>query len=334
MLVQESIKLILSNSLKKTCLADQGAEGGELLFSVCIPAYEDAEAFSRCLKSVCTQTLTHIEIIVSDDSESDAIEQTVAGWNDPRIRYRRNKPALGAPANWNAALRMGQGKRVTLLHQDDWYVRPEALAEVSRLMDERAADVLISGRALYDGEGGCLGRYFLPKNAVKRFFSGFPSASLVTNRLGHPSVFFLSGRFRSIGYDESLLYFSDTDYYYNLLKSVENVIVYSDPIVGISWQRPKRLSNTYITNPQKALSELFFLHNKYAFTPFEQGISAARLCAAQVRHWYQSSATVLKTLRNGLSSKSFVIACVSIPFFLAFMVYRLAYWLATKRKWA
>lgn len=314
-------------------MTDSWEQGDRPLFSVCIPAYEDVGAFLRCLDSVCAQTLVNIEIIVSDDSRTEGIERAVATWSDTRIRYRRNIPPLGAPTNWNAALRMSRGNRVTLLHQDDWYRNPNALAEINGRMDEYTADVLISGRALY-GENGCMGEYRLSTDAAKHFLSGFPSASLVANRLGHPSVFFFSRQHLDIGYDERLLYFSDTDYYYRLLNTVKTVTVYREPVVGISWQRDSQLSNAYITSPQKALTELFLLHKKYSFTPFEQGTSAARLCTAQARHWCQFPGTVLKTLRNGLAPAAFVSVCVSMPFFLSFMIYRLLYRLVNQKKWA
>ena len=302
------------------------------LFSVCIPTYEDAEAFSRCLESVCTQKIPGLEIIVSDDSRNNTITKVVTERNDTRIRYRRNTPGLGAPANWNAALMMSTGARITLLHQDDWYRTPNALAEVNAIMDERHADVLISGRAIY-GANGCQGEYRLPGNAVQRFLSGFPASSLVINRLGHPAVFFLSGQYRSLAYDKNLLYFSDTDYYYRLLKAAKNAEVYPKPIVAISWQNQTRLSSMYINEPQKTLAELFFLHEKYIFTSIERGTSAARLCASHVRHWYRSFNIVLKTLRQGLPRRAFIAACFSIPLFLPFMAYRLVYRLIKKKGW-
>lgn len=303
------------------------------LFSVCIPAYEDAKALSRCLASVCGQTLTDIEIVVSDDSQTDAVARAVETQNDARIRYKRNMPALGAPANWNAALAMSTGLRATLIHQDDWYRTPDALAAVSRLMGEHDADVVISGRALF-AETLCLGEYRLPGNAAARFLSGFPALSLVTNRLGHPGVFFFNGRYRDIPYDERLLYFSDTDYYYRLMTAAEKVTVYPEPIVGISWRKTSRLSNAYLANPQKTLAELFLLHKKYDFTPVEQGISAAGLCASHIRHWHQSSGAVLRTLWRGMPRAAFFAACAGMPFFLAFMIYRLTYRLVRQKGWA
>lgn len=302
------------------------------IFSVCIPAYEDVEAFSQCLESVCAQTISGLEIIVSDDSRSDAIETVVTERNDARIRYRRNTPSLGAPANWNAALMMSTGARITLLHQDDWYRTPNALTEVNAIMDERHTDVLISGRALYDSTG-CLGEYRLPESAASRFLSGFPASSLVINRLGHPAVFFFSEQYRSVMYDERLLYFSDTDYYYRLLKNAKNAKVYPEPIVAISWHRQSQLSSTYIRDPQKALAELFLLHNKYAFTPSECGTSAARLCASHIRHWHRASGVVLRILWQDLRRRAFIAAALSMPFFLSFMVYRLVYRLIKKQRW-
>ena len=300
--------------------------------SVCIPAFNDEIAFSRCIESVCSQTIENIEIVVSDDSHADTIERAVKKRNDARIRYKRNTPSLGAPANWNAALRMSRGNIVTLLHQDDWYRTPDTLTVVCNAMDANASDIIITGRALYQ-EHHCLGEYRLPNNAAKRFLSDFPGKSLVINRLGHPSVFFFKGRFRNILYDESLLYFSDTDYYNRLITAANKVTIHSDSLVAISWKKTNRLSNAFLSDPLKTLTELFLVHNKYKCSPFVRGMSTARLCASNIRHWYPSIGSILRFIRPRMPYSAFFATCVSMPFFLLFMVYRLAYRAAQNKGW-
>ncbi|MDR0826518.1 MAG: glycosyltransferase, partial [Desulfovibrio sp.] len=118
-------------------------------FSVCIPAYNDLPALIRCLRSVLAQDSCALECIVSDDSVTDDIETYCRQQQDPRIRYIRNSPSLGAPKNWNAALALAKGDIVTLLHQDDWYLAPDTLTLVQKAMQTNAADVLVTGRSIY-----------------------------------------------------------------------------------------------------------------------------------------------------------------------------------------
>lgn len=303
-----------------------------IAISVCIPTFNDEVALSHCLQSVCSQTLKNIEIIISDDSHSDAIERVVKEKNDARIRYKRNTPSLGAPANWNAALKMSQGNIVTLLHQDDWYRTPNTLAIVCNDMDARESDILIAGRALYR-EHRCIGEYRLPINAAECFTSDFPIKSLVINRLGHPSVFFIKKKYKTIGYDESLLYFSDTDYYSRLITAADTVTICNEALVAISWENTNRLSNTFLSDPQKTLTELFLLHRKYACNSYVQGVSTARLCASNIRHWYPSIVAILRFIKGKMPYSAFFTTCASMPFFLLFMVYRLVYRATQNKGW-
>lgn len=300
--------------------------------SVCIPAFNDEIAFSRCIESVCTQTLDNIEIIVSDDSHSDTIEQAVKKRNDTRIRYKRNFPSLGAPANWNAALKMSQGNIVTLLHQDDWYRTPDVLAIVCKIMQANDSDIAITGRALFH-ENHCIGEYRLPNNATERFLADFPIKSLVINRLGHPSVFFFKKKHLTIQYDENLLYFSDTDYYSRLITAANMITIYPEALVAISWKKSNQLSNTFRSDPKKTLAELFFVHSKYNCNSYVRGISTARLCASNIRHWHSSIVDILSFIKNRMSYSAFFTTCASMPFFLAFMAYRLAYRVTQNKGW-
>lgn len=307
-------------------------KANSIAISVCIPSFNNEAALSRCLESVCTQTLKNIEIIISDDSYSDEIERVVKKRNDARIKYQRNTPNLGAPANWNAALKMSRGNIVTLLHQDDWYRTPDTLAIICNNMDARDSDILITGRALHR-EHHCIGEYRLPSNAAERFISDFPIKSLVVNRLGHPSVFFFKEKYKTIRYDESLLYFSDTDYYSRLITAADTVTIYSEALVAISWENSNRVSNTFLSDPQKTLTELFLLHSKYDCNSYVRGVSTARLCASNIRHWYPSIVAILRFIKRSMPYSAFFTTCASIPFFLLFMVYRLAYRATQNKGW-
>ena len=199
-------------------------------------------------------------------------------------------------------------------------------------MQANDSDIAITGRALFH-ENHCIGEYRLPNNATERFLADFPIKSLVINRLGHPSVFFFKKKHLTIQYDENLLYFSDTDYYSRLITAANMVTIYPEALVAISWKKSNQLSNTFRSDPKKTLAELFFVHSKYNCNSYVRGISTARLCASNIRHWHSSIVDILSFIKNRMSYSAFFTTCASMPFFLAFMAYRLAYRVTQNKGW-
>src|SRR4051794_28296452 len=95
--------------------------------SICIPAYGDPYLLERCLRSVIAQSYTNYEVIVSDDSRHEKLQEVVYKLNDRRISYYKNRSILGSPANWNEAISYAKGKYIKILHHDDWFASDTAL---------------------------------------------------------------------------------------------------------------------------------------------------------------------------------------------------------------
>ncbi len=129
--------------------------------SICVPAYENGEGIRRLLRSLKAQTCQDYEVIITDDSGSDAVEKAVEefcrdrntksdriGQNGAgqafastqedacRIRYIKNKEHKGAVANWNMAISMAKGRFVQLLHHDDWLSSGDSLSKMAAMLRE------------------------------------------------------------------------------------------------------------------------------------------------------------------------------------------------------
>ena len=309
-------------------------EGHTPDFSICIPAYENVAAFSRCLESVLKQHTVNMEIIVSDDSSGGAIKEHVAQLGDTRVRYVHNSPAFGVPENWNAVLGLAKGRVVTLLHQDDWYRTPDVLATIYEAMNSSDAEVLLVGRALYQ-KGACLGEYKIRPGLPARFLRGFPAQSLVVNRLGHPSVFFFKSKLKTVTYDESLTYFADTDYYNRLLGEAQRVEVCSTPLIGIMRGEQGQLSQACLAAPELLLDELFRLHEKYQLTTWDKGVTLSRFIVSHIRHLSVASiGIVFAVLWKRLPAGSFCLVWASAPFFALHMLYRFFYRIVLGKHWS
>ncbi len=103
------------------------------LVSICIPTYNRPHLLRLALESCFAQTLENFEVVVGDDSNSNASELVVAEFQalyPGKLRYFRNVPSLGQAANVNALFANAAGDRLVLLHDDD-LLMPAALKELS-----------------------------------------------------------------------------------------------------------------------------------------------------------------------------------------------------------
>ena len=84
-----------------------------------VPAYERPDYVVAAIRSALAQTYPHVEVLVGDDSHSDAVEVAVRTIDDRRVRYHRNRPSLGAMGNWIDLIRRADTELVSSLNDDD-----------------------------------------------------------------------------------------------------------------------------------------------------------------------------------------------------------------------
>lgn len=102
--------------------------------SFVLPAWK-SPYLSQAIASIVGQSCPDWELVVVDDCSPDPIEQIVASFGDPRIRYVRNEKNLGGEnlvRQWNHCLTFARGEYVVLAADDDFY-RPAFCEEVLRL---------------------------------------------------------------------------------------------------------------------------------------------------------------------------------------------------------
>lgn len=194
--------------------------------SVCVPVYNGARYLEVCLRSIASQNLTGLEIVVGDDSSRDdslEIARRVSGdypdvsWNI--ISHPRN---LGMAGNWNACVRAATGAFIKIMGQDD-LLYPGCLERQTGILSGSPETALCACRADIYSAGG---RKILRR---KRTFPGgiHEGDELVTkcirrafNFIGEP----VTALFRKLDFDEtdgfdgSMSYFIDLDMWVRLMK--------------------------------------------------------------------------------------------------------------------
>ena len=114
--------------------------------SCVIPAYEQRELFIRCLTSACAQTGVDVEVIVSDDSSTDAIRTVTLEWakTHPFVRYVQGPRNGNAVDNWNHGLDRARGALLVLTHQDEHFVDPTYLRRAVAAMADPSVTAVVA----------------------------------------------------------------------------------------------------------------------------------------------------------------------------------------------
>lgn len=131
----------------------------EPLISVIIPAYNIENYIERCLKSVCNQAYSNLEIIVVDDGSKDQtgkIVDKMAGL-DKRI-VAIHKENAGVSAARNTGLEIAQGDYVGFVDGDD-------------IIEEDMYELLVNNALKYDADISHCGYQMVFPNRVDYYYN-------------------------------------------------------------------------------------------------------------------------------------------------------------------
>lgn len=88
--------------------------------SVLMPVYRtNPDYLKDSINSILSQTFTKFEFIIIDDCPTDDREVIINQYNDPRIRYYKNKENLGISETRNRLMDLAQGEYFAIFDHDD-----------------------------------------------------------------------------------------------------------------------------------------------------------------------------------------------------------------------
>src|SRR5262245_3821456 len=111
--------------------------------SVLIATRDRPQALARCLKSVLANDYCDFDVVVIDQSSTDASEDVVRSFDDMRLRYRRLQSS-GLSAARNAAIEEATG-RIVAFTDDDCTVPPGWLRKIAEVFSSDDGAGLIFG---------------------------------------------------------------------------------------------------------------------------------------------------------------------------------------------
>lgn len=121
--------------------------------SVVIPAYNNGRTLDETLRSVLTQDVADLEVIVADHSSSDDTAAVMARFaDDPRVQLLTTEAGGGAGRNWNRVTDAASGTYLKLVCGDD-VLRPGVLARQMALLEQTGGVLTACRRDVVDANG-------------------------------------------------------------------------------------------------------------------------------------------------------------------------------------
>ncbi|MCU4181252.1 glycosyltransferase family 2 protein [Bosea sp. BH3] len=228
--------------------------------SVCIPTYEQPDLAMRAIHSVQRQVGCDFEIVVTDDSRSDAVQAAMMPLlSDERVRYYRNERQMGAVANWNEAIRRGRGQVRKILHHDDWLAGDDALARFAEPILGGRSKLVFGACNARSADGGLRFVHSAGAEQIARLKQD-PNEILFANFIGAPSVVAIDASLTS-RFDPTYLWLSDLEFYRRAIVELGGDFEYlHEPLINISTDLPSQISRVFEQNHDRAYYEYALAH--------------------------------------------------------------------------
>lgn len=226
--------------------------------SICVPTYNNAKEVERLLLSVKEQTYTDYEVVITDDSDNNEIEELVREFSDNNIRYTHNSEKLGHIYNWNAAIEKAQGDYIKIMFSDDWFTYPESLAEFVNMLDGcPEAGLAFSNSMQVSEKASCkrtVSEAFIPRlrEDWRHIFIG--------NEIGAPSDTIY--RRNGIKFDEKSNWASDVELYLHLLQANPRFVHTDKPLISIGLHE-EQYTHSFSERDERIFQDYLFMYQKY-----------------------------------------------------------------------
>lgn len=194
----------------------------EPLVSIVIPTYKGAAFIAETIQSVLDQSYKPFEILIFDDGSPDNTVDICKSFDDPRIKFSRNRKNLGPRGNWNKCLAAATGKYYKLLPHDDLLMPGSLRAQVG-ILESNPDVALVFGTRNIISESG---KPLMSRSPLGPKDQRFDGLKLVrkciyngSNFIGEPGNGLMrTSLTKTIGeYDDVHPYTIDLDYWFRAL---------------------------------------------------------------------------------------------------------------------
>jgi glycosyltransferase involved in cell wall biosynthesis len=123
--------------------------------SIGLPVYNGENFLGEALHSLCCQSFTDCELIISDNASTDGTRAICESYAkvDGRIRYYRNHENIGVHRNWNRVFELSTGRYFKWAAHDDLYA-VDFVEKCVSVLDSDPSVVLCYSKADFIDEMG------------------------------------------------------------------------------------------------------------------------------------------------------------------------------------
>jgi glycosyltransferase involved in cell wall biosynthesis len=234
-------------------------KGSGILISICIPTYKRPQYVERLLKSISTQRFKNYEVVITDDSPDNSLQEIVQKYSYLPIVYYKNDSAVGTPSNWNVGISKAKGEWIKLIHDDDWFSNQDSLQEFADATGKGKKFIFSSYKNVFEQNSTSELKLFpsQKKNSIIKN----PLLLLAENIIGPPSVTLIH---RSVTeqYDTNMKWRVDMDFYVRLLLHEKDFYAIQKPLINVGISE-SQVTNSCINVPEVELPEGYLLLAKY-----------------------------------------------------------------------
>ena len=208
-------------------------------FSIVIPTWEQHGKgiffLNQLLTSIKEQTFTDFEVIISDHSENDEIENLSRTFPSLSVVYIKNFSNRGnSPANLNAGLSYAKGEIIKVMFQDDFFIDKHALSIIDKSFEATSRKWLVNGSCITTDS------ITFTEHRIPRWNDELIKG---VNTIGSPSVLSFMNE-DILFFDEKLIMLMDCDYYYSLYRRYGAPCILENCLVA-NTSHPYQISKMY-----------------------------------------------------------------------------------------
>lgn len=270
--------------------------------SICVPTYQNPEEVQRLTESVMAQTFTDYELILTDDSKDDRIQDYIEklcadnAAIAEKIRYFHNEKPLGHIFNWNEALSHAKGEYIKIMFSDDWFTWPDSLEKLVKLLEEQPEAGLAFSGSMQVSETESYARK--PKDGYAEALAEDHRRLFMGNEIGAPSDT-LYRRDLQVLFDEKSNWASDVFLYFDILQKNPVFAYTEEPLISIGIHE-NQYTNSFSNNDGRIFGDYEYMFQKY-------GLRESAECRAYFLQKYlvKQKRGLEKAVRNGYSRREF-----------------------------
>ena len=232
-----------------------------VFISICIPAYKHVDYLKRLLDSIAIQTFKDFEVIITDDSPGNEVEQFCLQYQSLLpIKYIKNNTSLGSPGNWNACISNASGQWIKLMHDDDWFACPESLKHFAGAAFQGKNNQFIFSAFTEIDEQKETKQIAIINRIYLALLRSSPLTLFKKNFIGHPSTTLVANN-NQYYYDTNFKWVVDIEFYIRYLRKHKNFISIGKPLINIGINKDQ-ITKQAFRNPNIEIPEVFGLFEK------------------------------------------------------------------------